>query len=110
MLRHCTNPGIKVLDRIVKYLLFADDCALLCESEQEVIAALYSLDLLAKQLDMKFNASKSKLIYYFEGLPKSISLTLPFSTSLISPITDSVFKYLGRSVLGNPDSATEFEN
>ena len=59
-----TQAGIKTVRRYISYLRYADDTTLMTESEEEIKSLLMKLKEESKNVDLKLNIQKMKIMAF----------------------------------------------
>ena len=85
--------GVKVGDRLVQCLLYADDIALLGESEEDIQLQLNNLLEWCKKWRMKVNVSKSKIVHYRPSGQERTQFIFKLGSENLEVV--SQYKYLG---------------
>ena len=90
------NAGIKVGDRIISILLFADDIVLLAENEENLQCMISELVKWCSQWRMVVNPEKTEVIHFRKKrIPKT---TTTFKLGEITLDVVSFYKYLGCTI------------
>ena len=63
-----TQAGIKVADRNIKNLIYADDTTLMAESEEELKGLLMKVKVESEKVGLKLNIQKTKVKHLVPSL------------------------------------------
>ena len=89
-----THPGIPLGNFFIKYLQFADDLVIICESVQELQTQINNLVEYCSKNELKINASKTKVMIFHKGrLPNNDKVDFFIKENKLEVVSD--FSYLG---------------
>ena len=84
--------GLRVGEKIIRALLYADDLALIAYSKLDLECYLFTLDSFCKKFNLNVNTSKSKIMLFSKSKPSYYPVIL-FNEAPLEVVSD--FKYLG---------------
>ena len=87
------NAGVKLDGRIVQCLLYADDIAILGESENDVQLQLNALYNWCRKWRMNVNVNKSKIVHYRPKCQERTKMNFKFGSNNFEIVKQ--YKYLG---------------